>query len=79
MAFESKIRTIQWIDNVSRMVDQTKVPYEFVTIDIKTGQEMFDAIQTMIVRGYIRYRWRIKTKRYKDGKWWYFYQQKNRG
>ena len=51
MAFESKIRTIQWIDNVSRMVDQTKVPYEFVTIDIKTGQEMFDAIQTMIVRG----------------------------
>ena len=51
MAFESKIRTIQWVDNVSRMVDQTKVPYEFVTIDIKTGQEMFDAIQTMIVRG----------------------------
>ena len=51
MAFESKIRTIQWIDNVSRMVDQTKVPYEYVTVDIKTGQEMFDAIQTMIVRG----------------------------
>ena len=33
------------------MVDQTKVPYEYVTVDIKTGQEMFDAIQTMIVRG----------------------------
>lgn len=51
MAFESKIRTIQWIDNVSRMVDQTIVPYEFKYVDIKTGQEMYDAIQTMIVRG----------------------------
>ena len=51
MAFESKIRTIQWIDTISRMVDQTKIPYEFVTIDITTGQDMFDAIQTMIVRG----------------------------
>ena len=51
MKFESKIRTIQWVDNVSRMVDQTKIPYEFVTIDITTGQQMFDAIQTMIVRG----------------------------
>lgn len=33
------------------MVDQTVVPYEFKYIDIKTGQEMFNAIQTMIVRG----------------------------
>lgn len=51
MAFESKIRTIEWTNNVSRMVDQTLVPYEFKYVDIKTGQEMFDAIQTMIVRG----------------------------
>lgn len=49
--FESKIRTIQWTDNVSRMVDQTLFPYEFKYVDIKTGQEMFDAIKTMIVRG----------------------------
>ncbi len=51
MSFESKIRTIQWVDTVSRMVDQTKVPYELVTIDITSGQQMFDAIKTMIVRG----------------------------
>lgn len=51
MSFESKIKTIQWIDNVSRMVDQTKIPYEYVTIDIKTGDEMYNAIKTMIVRG----------------------------
>lgn len=49
--FKSKIRTIQWIDNCSRMVDQTVVPHEFKYVDIKTGQEMYDAIQTMIVRG----------------------------
>ncbi len=51
--FESKIRTIEWIreENVSRMVDQTLFPYEYKYVDIKTGQEMYDAIQTMIVRG----------------------------
>lgn len=51
MEFESKIRTIQWIDNVSRMVDQTKFPEEYIYVDIKTGDEMYDAIKTMIVRG----------------------------
>lgn len=51
MEFESKIRTIQWIDNISRMVDQTKFPEEYVYVDIKTGDEMYDAIKTMIVRG----------------------------
>lgn len=49
--FQSKIRTIQWVDNVSRMVDQTLFPYEYKYVDIKTGQQMYDAIQTMIVRG----------------------------
>lgn len=49
--FESNIRTIQWVDNVSRMVDQTLFPYEYKYVDIKTGQQMYDAIQTMIVRG----------------------------
>ena len=49
--FKSKIRTIEWIDTFSRMVDQTLFPYEFKYVDIKTGDEMFDAIKTMIVRG----------------------------
>lgn len=49
--FESKIRTIEWVDNCSRMVDQTKFPYEFIYVDIKTGDEMYEAIKTMIVRG----------------------------
>lgn len=47
--FTSKIRTIEWIDTYSRMVDQTKFPEKFEYINITTGQDMFDAIKTMIV------------------------------
>lgn len=50
-SFKSNIKTIEWTNNVSRMIDQTVVPYELKYVDIKTGQEMYDAIQTMIVRG----------------------------
>lgn len=51
MEFKSNIRTIQWVDNISRMVDQTLFPSEYKYVDIKTGQQMYDAIKTMIVRG----------------------------
>lgn len=49
--FNSKIKTIEWVDTYSKMVDQTVIPYEFKYINIMTGEEMFDAIKTMIVRG----------------------------
>ncbi len=49
--FKSKIKTIEWIDSFSRMVDQSKFPHEYTYVDIKTGQQMFDAIKNMIVRG----------------------------
>ena len=51
MAFESKIKTIEWVDNKSRMIDQTILPYEFKTVDISTAEEMYHAIKDMIVRG----------------------------
>lgn len=51
MEFKSNIRTIAWTDNYSRMVDQTLFPSEFKYVNIKTGQQMFDAIRTMVVRG----------------------------
>lgn len=51
MAFESKIKTIEWVENVSRMIDQTILPSEFKTVDIKTAEEMYFAIKDMIVRG----------------------------
>lgn len=49
--FTSKIRTIEWIDTYSKMVDQTKFPEHFEYVKITTGEGMFDAIKTMIVRG----------------------------
>lgn len=49
--FHSKIKTIEWTGNYSKMVDQTLLPYEFKYINIESGQQMFDAIKTMIVRG----------------------------
>ena len=49
--FQSKIKTIEWVDNYSKMVNQTLLPEHFEYINITTGQEMFDAIKTMIVRG----------------------------
>lgn len=51
MSFESKIKTIEWLDNYSRMVDQTAIPYEYKFINITNGDEMFNAIRNMIVRG----------------------------
>ena len=51
MALESKIKTIEWTDNVSRMIDQRILPKEFKLVDIKTCEEMYDAIKIMIVRG----------------------------
>lgn len=49
--FHSKIKTIEWVDNYSKMVDQTILPEHFEYVNITTGQAMFDAIKTMIVRG----------------------------
>lgn len=51
MAFESKIKTIEWVNNISRMIDQRILPKEFKLVDVKTAEEMYTAIKDMIVRG----------------------------
>ena len=51
MEFKSKIKTIAWVDNYSKMVDQTVIPYEYKFVNITTGDDMFNAIRNMIVRG----------------------------
>lgn len=51
MEFKSKIKTIEWMGTYSKMVDQTVIPYEYKFVNITSGQEMFDAIRNMIVRG----------------------------
>ena len=35
--FHSKIKTIEWVDNYSKMVDQTLLPYEFKYVNITGG------------------------------------------
>ncbi len=49
--FNSKIKTIEWVDTYSKMVDQTVIPHEFKYVNITSGEDMFNAIRTMIVRG----------------------------
>jgi methylthioribose-1-phosphate isomerase len=49
--FQSKIKTIEWQDTYSKMVDQTILPKKFEYVQITGGQQMYDAIKTMIVRG----------------------------
>ena len=51
MAFESKIRPITWENGRSKMIDQTVIPYEYKYVEITTGDDMFNAIRNMIVRG----------------------------
>ncbi|NLF84118.1 MAG: S-methyl-5-thioribose-1-phosphate isomerase, partial [Candidatus Gastranaerophilales bacterium] len=51
MTFESNIHPIEWTGSCVRLVDQTKIPYEYATVDINTWQEMAVAIKDMIVRG----------------------------
>ncbi|HSA06772.1 MAG TPA: S-methyl-5-thioribose-1-phosphate isomerase [Candidatus Gastranaerophilales bacterium] len=51
MTFESKIRPIEWAGDHVKLIDQTALPYEYTTVNIKTWQEMAVAIKDMIVRG----------------------------
>jgi methylthioribose-1-phosphate isomerase len=51
MAFNSKIKTITWNNGKATMLDQTIIPYEYKYVDITSGNQMFDAIKNMIVRG----------------------------
>lgn len=51
MEFKSKVKTIEWIDNKSRMIDQRILPKKFKLVDIKNSKQMYYAIKDMIVRG----------------------------
>ena len=45
------IKTVEYVDGVVRMIDQTKLPLETVFVDCKTVEEVGEAIKTMIIRG----------------------------
>ena len=48
---KEEIKTIEWVDDHARLIDQTKIPHEIVFVDCYKWQDIFDAIQTMQVRG----------------------------
>lgn len=45
------IKTIEYVDGVVRMIDQTRLPAEKVFVDCTTIEEVGQAIKTMIIRG----------------------------
>jgi methylthioribose-1-phosphate isomerase len=45
------IKTIEYIDGVVRMIDQTRLPAEKEFVDCRTIEEVSDAIKTMVIRG----------------------------
>ncbi len=47
----ARLKTIEWINNTARIVDQTKLPTELLYKDIATIEEMYNAIKTLAIRG----------------------------
>ncbi len=45
------VKTIEFIDGVVRMIDQTRLPGEKVFVDCRTLDEVGEAIQSMVIRG----------------------------
>ena len=44
-------RTIWFENNIVKIIDQTKLPHQFIIKDLKTVQDSINAIKTMEVRG----------------------------
>lgn len=47
----ARLKTIEWIDDCARIVDQTALPSNLVYKDIHSAEEMYDAIKSLSVRG----------------------------
>ena len=45
------MRTIEWHDNVVRMIDQRKLPHEYVVVEFTDYQDVARAIREMYIRG----------------------------
>ena len=52
MKIEGKeYRTIWFEDNIVKIIDQTKLPHNFIIKDLRTADDAINAIKTMEVRG----------------------------
>ena len=47
----SSLRTVEWKDNKVVMIDQTKLPNDFVFVEYDDFNQVADAIRTLVVRG----------------------------
>jgi methylthioribose-1-phosphate isomerase len=47
----ARLKTIEWINNRVRIIDQTALPSQLVYKDIGTAEDMFEAIKELRVRG----------------------------
>ena len=45
------IKTVEYLDGVVRMIDQTRLPLEKVFVDCKSIDDVTNAIKTMVIRG----------------------------
>lgn len=45
------MRTVEWVNGVVRMIDQKRIPWELVMVDLQDYQAVAAAIQDMTVRG----------------------------
>ncbi len=45
------MRTVEWVDNHVRMIDQKRIPWEFATVDLLDHHAVAAAITDMTVRG----------------------------
>src|SRR5262245_41979025 len=43
--------TVDWVDGAVRMIDQRRLPGEFVVLELRDYREVAEAIRTMAVRG----------------------------
>ena len=47
----SRLKTIEWINNAARIIDQTVLPTELTYEDILSAESMWDAIKKLKIRG----------------------------
>jgi methylthioribose-1-phosphate isomerase len=47
----SQLRTVEWVNDRVRMIDQTKIPYKFAYVTYKNHKQVAKAIKDMVVRG----------------------------
>ena len=47
----SNLRTVEWVNNKVKMIDQTKLPNELIFVEYDDYLQVADAIKTLVVRG----------------------------